>query len=87
MKLVLLYSIKTDILIKNALFKFIKAENNGFYLTDIQIYEKGRPATLWGDIRHCEPNQETSPSKLPRKRPTSSPEKLQGMARKLDRIE
>ncbi len=72
-KLLLLYSIKTDILVKNALVKFIKGENNSFYLTDIQVYERGKAATVWGEIRHCETaQQENSPSKQ-KKRPTSSP--------------
>lgn len=33
---------------KSAMFKYIKAETNGFYLTDIQVYQKGSAATLWG---------------------------------------
>ncbi len=48
MKLVLLYSMKTDILIESSLFKYIKAEDGGFFLTDIQVYTKTRANLVWG---------------------------------------
>ena len=48
MKLILLYSMKTDVLIESALFKYIKGDSEGFYLTDIQVYSKGKATMLWG---------------------------------------
>ena len=48
MKLILLFSVKTDTLIKSSLFKFIKGEGNSFYLTDIQVYDKDNAAHFWG---------------------------------------
>lgn len=34
----LLYSLKTDILFKNSLFKYVKDEIDSYYLVDIQVY-------------------------------------------------
>lgn len=47
-KLILLYSIKTDSLITSAMFKYIKGDPNSFYLTDIQVYNKTKANGLWG---------------------------------------
>lgn len=47
-KMILLYSLKTEVLIKSSLFKFIKGQGSSFYLTDIQVYEKGKAASFWG---------------------------------------
>jgi hypothetical protein len=44
--------LKTDVFIQNALFKFIKAENEGYYLTDIQVYGKGKISLVWGELRN-----------------------------------
>jgi len=44
--------LKTDVFIQNALFKFIKAEKEGYYLTDIQVYAKGKVSLVWGDLRN-----------------------------------
>jgi len=46
--MILLYSLKSDLLIKSALFKFIKGEGSSFYLTDIQLYSKESAASIWG---------------------------------------
>ena len=86
-KMLLLYSVKTDVLIKSSLLKFIKGEGNNFYLTDIQVYDKGKAHYLWGDIRHMEQKRvNTSPSRqMPR--PSSSPERIQkAVMGKLDMI-
>jgi hypothetical protein len=87
-KLLLAYSIKTDVLIKNSLFKYIKGEGNSYYLTDIQVYEKGRAVYVWGEVRQPEKERiPTSPGKQ-RVRPSSSPERLQkAVLNKLDRID
>lgn len=83
-KLLLLYSIKSDVLVTSALFKFIRGEAGTFYLTDIQVYRKTRAATLWGDIRHYSkegsPLRGASPKKTAQ-RPASSPERLEGRGR------
>ncbi len=34
----LLYSLKTDTLFKNSLFKYVKDEIDSYYLIDIQVY-------------------------------------------------
>ena len=84
MKMILLYSLKSDVLIKSALFKFIKGEAGSFYLTDIQPQSKESAASIWGELRTSQPVQQrtvTSPGK-PKLRPSSSPEKLQKFERK-----
>lgn len=44
----LLYSLKTDILFRDALFKFVKDEIDSYYLVDIQVYSKTTATKLWG---------------------------------------
>jgi hypothetical protein len=86
-KMLLLYSIKTDVLVKSALFKYIKGEGNSYYLSDIQVYEKGKASFIWGDIRNNEQSRvETSPTKKAI-RPTSSPDRMQNSPSKKDRID
>ena len=48
LKLILIYSLKTDVLIQSALFKYIKGEGDYYYLTDILIYKKNQPSFIWG---------------------------------------
>ncbi len=75
MKLTLLYSLKTDILFRDALFKFVKDEIDSYYLVDIQVYSKTNASRLWGSYDNTKVFLE-SPDKK-KIRPTSSPERLQ----------
>lgn len=45
----LLFSLKTDILFRESLFKFVKDEIDSYYLVDIQVYSKTNAAKLWGN--------------------------------------
>lgn len=56
-KLLLLYSLKTDIFLENSLFKYIKGEGETYYLTDIQVYRKSPANVVWGDIKGMQENQ------------------------------
>ena len=78
MKLVLLYSLRTDTLFKNSLFKFVKDEIDSYYLVDVQVYSKGSANKVWGIFDNTKAYME-SPEKPEKKkiRPTSSPERLQ----------
>lgn len=44
----LLYSLKSDILFRDALFKFVKDEIDSYYLVDVQVYSRSSSAKLWG---------------------------------------
>lgn len=48
LKLVLLYSLRTDILFKDSLFKFVKDEIDSYYMVDVQVYSKGTANKVWG---------------------------------------
>ena len=77
--MLLLYSLRTDVLFEESLFKFIKDESDCFYLTDIQVYKKSQSTKVWGFYTERKAH---SPSKgKMRRRPASSPERLQ---RKVD---
>ena len=42
--MLLIYSLKTDILLQKCLFKFMKDDRTGnYYLVDVQLYEKISP--------------------------------------------
>ena len=74
----LLYSLRTDILFKDALFKFVKDDIDSYYLVDVQVYNKGSANRVWGIFDNSKAYME-SPEKPEKKkiRPTSSPERLQ----------
>ena len=78
MKLVLLYSLRTDVLFKDALFKFVKDDIDSYYLVDVQVYKKGSANRVWGIFDNSKAYME-SPERPENKkiRPTSSPERLQ----------
>ena len=48
LKLLLLYSLKTDVLLESCLFKYIKGTGDSYYLTDIQLYKKSSAGKIWG---------------------------------------
>lgn len=48
LKLILLYSLKTDVLLESCLFKYIKGEGETYYLTDVQLYKKSSAGKIWG---------------------------------------
>lgn len=52
LKLLLLYSLKTDVLLESCLFKYIKGEGDTYYLTDIQLYKKTSAGRVWGEFKH-----------------------------------
>lgn len=72
LKFLLIYSIKTDILLEKCLFKFIKDPKTGYYyIVDIQAYRKASASKLWGEF---EKKKAESPTKPPiKRRPASSP--------------
>ena len=53
LKLLLLYSLKTDVLLESCLFKYIKGEGDTYYLTDIQLYKKTSAGRVWGEFKHA----------------------------------
>ena len=81
--MILLYSLKTEVLLKSSLFKFIKGQGSSFYLTDIQVYEKGKAASFWGEVRNSEHTRATTSPGKPKIRPSSSPEKM----KKIEKVE
>ena len=76
LKFLLMYSLKTDVLLEKCLFKFMKDPKTGnYYITDLQVYQKTSAARLWGEF---EKKKAESPVKTAvKRRPASSPEKLQ----------
>lgn len=84
----MLYSLKTDIYLESCLFKYIKGEGDTFYLTDLQVYKKNNASKVWGENKqNCPLPEDHSPSPVrQKKRPTSSPEKLQtfGVIKKVE---
>lgn len=76
LKFLLIYSLKTDILLEKCLFKFMKDQKTGYYyMVDIQAYQKSSASKLWGDF---DKKKAESPTKAAvKRRPASSPEKLQ----------
>jgi hypothetical protein len=75
LKLLLLYSLKTDLLFNDTLFKFVKDEIDSYYLVDIQVYSKGNAGELWGSYDNTKTFQELTGKK--KIRPSSSPERIQ----------
>lgn len=73
----LLYSLKTDILFRDSLFKFVKDEIDSYYLVDIQVYEKTSASKLWGTYDNTKTFLESPEKEKKKIRPTSSPERLQ----------
>lgn len=74
-KLLLLYSIKTDVVPENCLCKYIRGVSGSYYLTDIHLFKRSPPQTLWG----VAPQQSTQlPPVRERQRPTSSPDRMTG---------
>jgi hypothetical protein len=72
-KMLLLYSIRTDVVPENCLCKFISGPAGTYYLTDIHLYKKSPPLTLWG----VAPRQNAPlPPVKERQRPTSSPDRM-----------
>jgi hypothetical protein len=53
LKLLLLYSLKTDTLLESCLFKYIKGEGETYYLTDIQLFKRSSAAKIWGEFKHA----------------------------------
>lgn len=74
----LLYSLRTDTLFRDSIFKFVKDEIDSYYMVDVQVYEKGTASKVWGIYDNSKAYLE-SPEKPEKKRirPTSSPERLQ----------
>lgn len=69
----LLYSLKTDILFRDALFKFVKDEIDSYYLVDIQVYSKTTASKLWGTFDNTKAFLESPEKEKKKIRPTSSP--------------
>lgn len=76
LKFLLIYSLKTDILLEKCLFKFMRdPKNSYYYIIDIQAYQKTSATKLWGEF---EKKKAESPTKTNvKRRPASSPEKIQ----------
>lgn len=73
LKLVLLYSLRTDVLFNDSIFKFVKDEIDTYYLVDIQVYSKGRSSRIWGNCDNTKTFAESPVKDKKRIRPTSSP--------------
>lgn len=72
-KMLLLYSIRTDVVLENCLCKYISGLGGTYYLTDIYLYKKSLPQTLWG----LAPRQSAQlPPVKERQRPSSSPDRM-----------
>lgn len=75
-KLLLLYSLRTDILFQDSMFKYVKDEIDSYYLIDLHVYKRTNAARVWGNFDNTKTFVE-SPEKQKKIRPASSPERLQ----------
>ena len=49
LKMTLLFSLRSDILFKDAMFKFVKDEIDSYYLVDVQVYSRTSGSKVWGN--------------------------------------